>query len=62
MKAKFLALAALVLGLVSCQNEPEGLGVNVGGEQDVVLTVSLPEATRVGTQDSALGGVTNVLG
>ncbi len=43
---KFLALLALVLGVVSCQTEPEGLDVNVGGEQDVMLTVSLPEATR----------------
>ena len=40
---KFLALAALVLGMVSCQTEPEGFDVNVGGEQDVNITVSLPE-------------------
>ena len=50
---KFLALAALVLGLASCQNEPEGLNVVVGGEQEVMLKVSLPEATRAA--DSALG-------
>ena len=43
---RFLALAALVLGLASCQTEPEGLNVNVGGEVDTVVSVSLPEATR----------------
>lgn len=61
MKAKFLALAALVLGLASCSNEPENIGVNVGGEQDVTINVSLPETTRaVGTQNSAIGGIGNV--
>ncbi len=54
---RFLALAALVLGMVSCQTEPEGLDVNVGGEQDVNITVSLPEGTRA---DSALGAFENV--
>ena len=39
-------LLALVLGVVSCQNEPEGFDVVVGGEQEVMLNVSLPEATR----------------
>ena len=39
-------LLALVLGVVSCQNEPEGFDVVVGGEQDVNITVSLPESTR----------------
>ena len=39
-------LLALVLGVVSCQNEPEGLDVVVGGEQEVMLNVSLPESTR----------------
>ena len=43
---KFFALLALVLGVVSCQTEPEGFDVNVGGEQEVMLNVSLPEATR----------------
>ena len=57
MKAKFLALAALVLGLASCQTEPEGLGVNVGGEVDTYVTVSLPETTRA---NSALGAFDNV--
>ena len=40
---KFLALAALVLGLASCQNEPEGLNIVTGGEVDTVVTVAIPE-------------------
>ena len=59
MKARFLALAALVLGLASCQTEPEGLDVNVGGEVDTIVTVSLPETTRA--TDSALGAFDNVV-
>ena len=47
---KLFALAALVLGLASCQNEPEGFGVVTGGEIDTVVTVSLPEATRSSEQ------------
>ena len=43
---KLFALLALVLGVVSCQTEPEGFDVVVGGEQEVMLNVSLPEATR----------------
>ncbi|MBR6545178.1 MAG: right-handed parallel beta-helix repeat-containing protein [Alistipes sp.] len=43
---KLFALAALVLGLASCQTEPEGFGVVTGGEVDTVVTVSLPAATR----------------
>ena len=43
---RFLALAALVLGLAACQTEPEGLDVIVGGEVDTIVSVSLPEATR----------------
>ena len=54
---RFFALLALVLGMVSCQTEPEGLDVNVGGEQDVNITVSLPEGTRA---NSALGAFENV--
>ena len=58
---RFFALAALVLGLAACQTEPEGLDVNVGGEVDTTITVSLPETTRAnGNQDSAKGGVSNV--
>ena len=52
---RFLALAALVLGLASCQTEPEGLNVNVGGEVDTVVTVTIPETeTRAGGNNSAL--------
>ena len=58
MKARFLALAALVLGLASCQTEPEGLDVNVGGAVDTTITVSLPEATRA---NSAFGAFENVV-
>ena len=50
---KLFALAALVLGLASCQNEPEGLNIVTGGEIDTVVTVSIPEATR-GSEDSGL--------
>ena len=60
MKAKFLALAALVLGMVSCQNEPEGFDVNVGGAVDTVVTVNIPEAeTRAGGLNSAKGVFVN---
>ena len=58
MKTRFLALAALVLGLASCQTEPEGLDVNVGGEVDTYVTVSLPETTRA---NSHLGAFDNVV-
>ena len=55
MKARFLALAALVLGLASCQTEPEGLNVNVGGEVDTTITVTIPDTeTRAGGNNSAL--------
>ena len=43
---KILFFAALVLGLASCSTDPEDLNVVVGGERDVMLNVSLPEATR----------------
>ncbi|MBQ6612293.1 MAG: hypothetical protein IIX19_01060, partial [Alistipes sp.] len=43
---KLFALALVVLGLAACQTEPEGLDVQMGGEQEVMLTVSLPETTR----------------
>ena len=43
---KLFMLAAMVLGLASCQSEPEGLDVVIGGEQEVMLNVSLPESTR----------------
>ena len=54
---KLLALAALVLGLASCQTEPEGLDVNVGGEVDTVVTVSLPETTRANSAEGAFANV-----
>ena len=54
---KILALLALGLGVVSCQTEPEGLDVNVGGEVETTVCVSLPEATRA---NSALGAFENV--
>ncbi len=54
MKARFFALAALVLGLASCQNDFDGANVGVGGEVDFQLSVNAPElATRAG-----LDGVT----
>ena len=59
MKARFLALAALVLGLASCQTESEGLNVNVGGEQDVTISVSLPETTRANSEEGAFVNVVN---
>ena len=58
MKARFLALAALVLGLASCQTEPEGLNVNVGGEVDTTITVTIPETeTRAGNDTDSAGSV-----
>ena len=54
---KFLALAAVVLGLASCQTEPDGLDVVVGGEQDVNITVTLPEGTRANSAEGAFENV-----
>ena len=65
MKARFLFLAAVMLGLASCQTEPEGLDVNVGGEEQIVtVNVNVPETeTRAAGSDSALGVFDNgVLG
>lgn len=58
MKAKFLALAALILGMVSCQtNFVDGVEVDANGEAAVTLQVGLPEdVTRA---DSALGAIDN---
>ena len=54
MKARFLALAALVLGLASCQKDFDAANVGAGGEVDFQLSVAAPElATRAG-----LDGVT----
>ena len=60
---RFLALLALVLGVVSCQTEPEGLNVNVG-EADAIINVTIPEAeTRAAGSNSAAGAFANgVLG
>ena len=57
MKAKFFALLAVVLAVVSCQRDADDLNVAMGGEQEVMLTVSLPEATRA---NSAEGGLSNI--
>ena len=59
MKAKFLALAALVLGMASCQTDViDGVKVDANGEAPVTLQVGLPQdaATRA---DSALGAIDN---
>ena len=50
-----------MLGLASCQTEP-AVDVVLDGEQEVTLSVSLPETTRANAQNSAVGGVSNVLG
>ena len=43
MKARFIALAALVLGLASCQNDFEAGNVVAGGEVGFQLSVAAPE-------------------
>lgn len=48
---KLFALLALVLGMVSCQNEPEALDIVVGGEQEVMLNVSILESTRANSAE-----------
>ena len=57
MKSKFLALAALVLGLASCQKDTTGFDVVVDGEQETTISVSLPEATRAESDKSGLENV-----
>lgn len=54
---KLFALVALVLGVVSCQKDHAGMDVNMGGEQEVMINVSLPEETRA---NSVLGAFENV--
>ena len=63
MKAKFLALAALVLGLASCQTDMvDGVKVDANGEAPVTIQVGLPEeGTRAAGNDSALGAIGNGL-
>ena len=47
---------AVVLGLASCQTEPEGLDVQMGGAVDATITVTIPDSeTRAGGNNSALG-------
>ena len=67
MKAKFFALAALVLGLASCQNDFDGVKQNAKGEVNFELSVAAPDlgATRAGkdgadtqnAMDSAFGAI-----
>lgn len=53
---KFLALAALLVGITACQKEPEGLEVSMGGEVAVRIDVTVPEEqTRADYSDSRLG-------
>ena len=54
---KIFALMALVLGMVSCQNDFDGANVSVDGEQEVTINVAIPEAeTRAAAgTDSAKG-------
>ncbi|MBO5732421.1 MAG: hypothetical protein J6R38_02220 [Alistipes sp.] len=58
MKARFLAITALILSMVSCQKDQAGLDVIVDGEQETTISVSLPEATRA---NSALGAFENLV-
>ena len=63
MKAKFLALAALILGMVSCQtNFVDGVEVDANGEAAVTLQVGLPEdVTRaVSYGNSGIGAIGNL--
>ncbi|MBO5895585.1 MAG: hypothetical protein J6Q33_07340 [Alistipes sp.] len=62
MKTKLFALAALVLGMVSCQKEINGIAVDKNGEAAVTISVALPEegATRAGGSDSAVGAIGNI--
>ena len=56
MKARFLALAALVLGMVSCQQDFDG-AAQVGGEVDFQLKVAAPElSTRADLDEDGFNG------
>ncbi|MBO7307784.1 MAG: hypothetical protein J6U59_07130, partial [Alistipes sp.] len=60
MKAKFLALAALLVGMAACQTDPNGLELDRNGEAAVTLNVGLPNgATRAAGANSALGAIDN---
>jgi len=61
MKVKFLALVALVLGMVSCQNDFDGANVGNQGEVDFTLNVAVPElTTRAAGSSSAASGLDNI--
>ena len=61
MKARFLALVALVLGLASCQKDTAGFDVTVDGEVSTTVTVNLADAssTRAGGTNSAYSAIAN---
>ena len=58
MKARLLTLAALLIGLVACQNDPAGIDILLGEGIESVITVSLPDATRGDSADGGLGNIT----
>ena len=51
-------MAALLIGLVACQNDPAGLDILLGEGIESVITVSLPDATRGDSADGGLGNIT----
>ena len=53
---KIFALLAVAFGVMSCQTDVNDFGANVGGEQDVNILVSLPDATRA-SENGAFGNV-----
>ena len=65
MKAKFFALMAVVLAVVSCQKDVDSLDVNMGGNV-ATISVTLPEnaITRAAADEtnSAWSGLQNVKG
>ena len=50
MKRNLIALAALILGLVSCQNDFNDVTSNARGEVDFQLAINAPEITRAGDE------------
>lgn len=57
---RFFALVALVLGLASCQTEPEGLDVQMGGAVNATITVNIPDSeTRYGSDSNSAGSIFN---
>ena len=59
MKARFLALVALVLGLASCQKDTEGFDVAVDGEVSTKVTVNLADDSGTRAGGSNLSGIEN---